>query len=288
MEEENKPDEGVAAIPKTDASLDAPVNDGEDAGNADVLTEDRPSPDVSLPPQDANEGDSVDAGGASGEEAGNEQPEDGPQCESKFADALAGVCERVETIQTALAKLSGDVGTLQKAVAGYYTANTDSMHRELEKYRKGLLRKLEQELFGELIELYDTADSAVVAAQKDPSQAVSVLEGLRDQIDASLFNRGVERRDAVVGEKFDPRRHHVARPDVPTGDKSLDGMVAASAKAGFDDMDESFSSLRGGCMKLRPIWVRLYRYDESLAVPADTESQGGDAQPGEEFLENQQ
>lgn len=288
MEEENKPDEAVAANPKVDASLDVKMNEGEAVANADVLANDRPSPDVATSTQDAAESDSVDTGGASSEEPGSEQPADLSECESKFADALEGVFAKVEAIQTGLTKLSGDVGSLQKAVTGYYTANTDSMHRELEKYRKGLLRKLEQELFGELIELYDAADNAVAAAQKDPSQAVSILEGLRDQIDASLFNRGVEKRDAIVGEKFDPRRHHVARPDVPTGDKSLDGMVAVTAKSGFDDMDESFASLRGGCMKLRPIWVRLYRYDESLVVPADTESQGGDAKSGEGISENQQ
>ena len=288
MEEETKPEEAFAAIPKVDASLDTTTNDEEDVGNADVLADDRPSPDVSTPTQDAAESDPVDAGGAPSEESGREQPADMSGCESKFADALEVVLARVEAIQTGLTKLSGDVSTLQKAVTGYYTDNTDSMHRELEKYRKGLLRKLEQELFGELIELYDAADNAVAVAQKNPSQAVSILEGLRDQIDASLFNRGVEKRDAVVGEKFDPRRHHVARPDVPTGDKSLDGMVAVTAKSGFDDMDESFSSLRGGCMKLRPIWVRLYRYDESLVVPADTVPQRDDTQPGEEISEEQQ
>lgn len=288
MEEENKHDEAVAAIPKEDASLEAPINDVEDAGNSDVLTDDGPPPDVSASLQDATEGDAIAAGGGTGEESGNEQPEDVPQCESKLADALTGVCERVETMQTVLTKLSADVGTLQKAVGGYYTANTDSMHRELEKYRKGLLRKMEQELFGELIELYDAADSAVARVAENPNQAQTLLEGLRDQIDAALFNRGIEKRDAVEGEKFDPRRHHVARPDVPTNNQLLDGTVAVTAKSGFDDMDESFSSLRGGCMKLRPIWVRLYRYDESLAVPADTEPQGDDAQPGEGILENQQ
>lgn len=153
---------------------------------------------------------------------------------------------------------------LQKAVTGFYTQTTDSMHRELEKYRKGLVRKLEQELFGELIDLYDAADRAVARVAEDSSNAQTLLEGIRDQIDAALFNRGVEKREAVVGEKFDGRRHHLARPDIPTGDVALDGTVAVTMKPGFDDMDESFRDLRGGCMKLRPIHVRLYKFDPAL------------------------
>lgn len=194
-----------------------------------------------------------------------------------IADAVMAVSGKADAILASFDRLNADVRALQKAVSGYYTTNTDSMHREIEKFRKGLVRKMEQELFGELIELYDSASSAVARAKEDQSCAMPLLEGLRDQIDASLFNRGVERRDAAQGEKFDPRRHHVARPDVPTGDKSLDGLVAATAKSGFDDIDESFSSLRGGCMKLRPIWVRLYRYDEALSNPADVAPQASDA-----------
>ena len=194
--------------------------------------------------------------------------ENNSQNEHNVSEMLDSVSERVESLLDGVAKLEGNMVSLQKTVAGFYTQTTDSMHREIEKYRKGLIRKLEQELFGELIELYDTVDSAIEKATKDPSIALSLIEGFKDQLDAALFNRGIEKREAVIGEKFDPRRHHVTRPDVPTGDKALDGTVAAISKAGFDDMDESFKELREGCMKLRPVWVRLYRYDESLVSPS--------------------
>ena len=270
MEEEKKQDETVFDAQSADTPQDAPIgcDSQPDASNAGVS----PSPpsDNSTSEQDVTGNNPVEDECPNVTEPGGEQkPESIPSCDDKVANALVSISERVEALQVVLIKLGGDVATLQKAVGGYYTANTDSMHRELEKYRKGLLRKMEQELFGELIELYDAADSAVARVAENPNQAQTLLEGLRDQIDAALFNRGIEKRDAVEGEKFDPRRHHVTRPDVPTNNQMLDGTVAVTAKSGFDDMDESFSSLRGGCMKLRPIWVRLYRFDASLPAAAE-------------------
>lgn len=188
-------------------------------------------------------------------------------------EKTGALAEKLDALARRFDAVEGGAEALRKAVTGFYTQTTDSMHKELEKFRKGLLRKLEQELFGELIDLYDVADRAVASVAGDPTKAQSLLEGIRDQIDAALFNRGVERREAVVGEKFDGRRHHLARPDILTGDIDLDGTVAATAKPGFDDMDESFRDLRGGCMKLRPIHVRLYKFDPALAAttPAATD-----------------
>ena len=177
-------------------------------------------------------------------------------------DALAS---KADALSAGLETVRDDVAALQKAVTGFYSQTTDAMHKELEKYRKGLVRTLEQEFFGELLELYDAVDRTIALVEEDLSKAPSLLEGIRDQIDAALFNRNVEKREATAGEKFDGRRHHVVRPDIPTGDFSLDGTVAATVKPGFADMDESFAELRDGCMKLRPIHVRLYKFNPALA-----------------------
>lgn len=188
--------------------------------------------------------------------------------------AWATVAARLEGVEGRLAgaesELKGRIDALQKAVSGLYTQTTDAMHRELEKHRKGLVRKLEQELFGELIEIYDAAERGIERAAGDPESALEALKGIREQVDAALFNRGVEKREAVLGEAFDGRKHHATSPAVPTGDVALDGRVAVMVKAGFDDVDERFQDLRGGCMRLRPIWVRVHKYDPSLAVPVET------------------
>ena len=197
-----------------------------------------------------------------------------PSDKKPFEEQSEALISKADELAAQLDSVQGGVAALQKAVAGFYTQTTDSMHKELEKFRKGLVRKLEQELFGDLIEIYDAVDKAVAQIAKDSAKAPALLEGLRDQIDAALFNRGVERREADPGEKFDARRHHAVRPDVPTGDANLDGMVAATVKPGFDDTDESFKDLRGGCMKLRPIHVRLYKFDPALASPEPEETTG--------------
>ena len=201
------------------------------------------------------------------------EPEEETQKENRVLDTLSGVDEKIKALLAEVTKLGVDVVSLQKTIVGYYTQTTDSMHREIEKYRKGLLRKMDQELFGELIELYDAVGSAIEKAKQDSSLALPLLEGIHDQIDAALYNRGIEKREALHGEKFDPRRHHITKPDMPTGEQSLNGTVAATVKAGFDDMDESFKDLRDGCMKLRPVWVRVYRYDEALASTAEAQPQ---------------
>ena len=290
MEEEKTQDETAVAAQSVDIPQDAPIGCDSQPDASNTVVSPSPPPDNSTSEQDVTENNPVDDECPNATESGGEQkPESIPSCDDKVANSLVSISERVDALQAVLIKLGGDVATLLKAVGGYYTSNTDSMHRELEKYRKGLLRKMEQELFGELIELYDAADSAVARVVENPNQAQTLLEGLRDQIDAALFNRGIEKRDAVEGEKFDPRRHHVARPDVPTNNQLLDGTVAVTAKSGFDDMDESFSSLRGGCMKLRPIWVRLYRFDASLpAASVDADSQVDKPQTEEDISTDQQ
>ena len=214
-----------------------------------------------------------------GAEEGATNPETGPEAETAVETTEENAWEmtekRLEGLEGRLAEaeslLKGRMDSLQKAVSGFYAQTTDAMHHELEKYRKGLERKLEQELFGELIEIYDAAERGIARAVENPEKALGALEGIRDQVDAALFNRGVEKREATPGEVFDGRRHHATGAAVPTGDATLDGTVAATAKAGFDDVDERFKDLRGGCMRLRPIWVRLHKYDPSLAVPVETE-----------------
>ena len=259
----------------------------EEQEEMQVANEDVP---VVLPTDEAVEPPTVDVvGGKPGVEeiapaAGDVQegevtaPVAGPEPEAGTPDAEENAWDaamnRLGSLEERLAAtevtLGGRMDALQKAVSGMYTQTTDSMHRELEKYRKGMVRKLEQELFGELIELYDAAERGIARAAENPEKAVGALEGIRDQIDTALFNRGVEKREAIPGEAFDGRRHHATGPAVPTGNAALDGTVAATAKAGFDDVDESFKNLRGGCMRLRPVWVRLHKYDSSLAVPTET------------------
>lgn len=247
---------------------------------------------IAPPPTDMTAGESAGAAAVSPDVAQDAVPEDpgadvqnpadtegdsAPadiQKPDPIAARLDVLVEKATAAEAESVALREKTDALQKAVTGFYTQTTDSMHKELEKFRKGLVRKLEQELFGELIDLYDATERAIAHVSEDPARAQALLEGIRDQIDAALFNHGVEKREATIGEKFDGRRHHLARPDVPTGDSALNGTVAATAKPGFDDMDDSFKDLRGGCMKLRPIHVRLYKFVPALAEPVEPVTPG--------------
>lgn len=252
------PSGGEATCDAVDTSLEESTTDGQARESADAASV---SPDVA---QDAVTDDAGAEVQTSVAAEGASAPVD-TQEQYPIAECLDVLVGKTSAAEAEFVALREKTDALQKAVTGFYTQTTDSMHKELEKYRKGLIRKLEQELFGELIEIYDAVDKAVLSVADNPAKGVVLLEGIRDQIDAALFNRGVEKREAQVGEKFDARRHHVVRPDVPTGDAALDGAIAATAKPGFDDMDESFKDLRGGCLKLRPVHVRLYKFDLALA-----------------------
>ncbi len=267
-------------------------NNDEQTSESGILAEPRLQPEEILPAAPESSGEKTDDVPESApsdtslpEDAENGVPENpespepptfepGPSGQAPANDAPVALEAQIAALAENVNSVRHGVDVLQKALTGFYTQTTDSMHKELEKYRKGLVRKLEQELFGELADLYDATDRAISRVAEDPSRARTLLEGLRDQIDAALFNRGVEKREAENGEKFDGRRHHVVRPDVPTGDASRDGTVAATVKPGFDDMDESFKDLRGGCMNLRPIHVRLYKFDPTLATPEPEETTG--------------
>ena len=273
--------ETTGASPETTLDPAAVILSGEEASrDAAGAPIEEPTTDVpavesadaaAVSPDMAQDAVTEDAGAEVQNPAGTEgdSAPTGIQEPDPIAERLDVLVGKATAAEAEFAALREKTDALQKAVTGFYTQTTDSMHKELEKYRKGLVRKLEQEFFGELIEIYDATDRAIARVSEDPAKAQALLEGIRDQIDAALFNRGVEKREATIGEKFDGRRHHLARPDVPTGDSALNGTVAATAKPGFDDMDDSFKDLRGGCMKLRPIHVRLYKFDPALAEPVE-------------------
>ena len=192
--------------------------------------------------------------------------EDAPSATGDPGEGNGPEALSVDRFDVAVAEIGRRMSDLERRVSGFYTTTTDAMQREIERYRKGQVRKLEQELFADLIEIHDAATAAVVRAREDDTKTLSFLEGIQDQLECCLFNRGVERRDAVQGESFDPRWQHIVKPDEPTGEKDLDGKIAVALKPGYVDTDESFSGLRDGTMKLRPAWVRVYRFDPSMAV----------------------
>lgn len=226
------------------------------------------------------------AGGADGVAAPEESPA-APGCETVLRELTArvaaletGLGGRLEDMRTGLKEaLSGPYDKMTEAVRRYAEV-TDNMDEELKAFRKGLVRKLEQELFQEWFDLYDAVCSAAQEARSAPEKAVKSLEGFREWIEGVLENRKCVKKEATVGEPFDGRKHRVWGTRVETGDALQDGRVAETAKPGFDDEHEMYGGLPGKAMHLRPIHVRLYKYapPATEAAPLPEPGQGGGEQ----------
>lgn len=214
------------------------------------------------------------AGGADGVAAPEESPA-APGCETVLRELTArvaaletGLGGRLEDMRTGLKEaLSGPYGKMADAVRRYAEV-TDNMDEELKAFRKGLVRKLEQELFQEWFDLYDALRGAAEEAGKAPEKAGELLEGFRTWIEGVLENRKCVKKEAVAGERFDGRKHRVWGERVPTRDAALDGRVAETAKPGFDDEHEMYGGLPDKAMHLRPIHVRLYKYIPETESPS--------------------
>lgn len=183
---------------------------------------------------------------------------------NELSEKISPLTQNFESVVNKVENLESASKALQKAVTGFYTETTDSMHKEIERYRKGLVRTLKQELFGELIDIYDKLSKAIISVTEKPEKAIELFEGIREHIECELFNRSVEKKEALLGEKFNPREHHAIRPEVLTGDETLDGTIAEIVNPGFYDVDEMYKDLREGCLKLRAVNVRLYKFDSSM------------------------
>lgn len=267
-------------IENTDESITQLSTEGEEARN-EPQGEVAPSNDDSLGNDVINDVATDDIINTESEEIAEIVKEENDCCSQEFKQILENTNHLDESTTKLLTKINDldeNSKKLQSAISGYYTETTNSMHRELEKFRKGLVRKLEQELFMELIDVYDSIGQAMKIVSNSPEKALDQFKGVLDQIDCALFNRSVESILTQIGDEFNPRVHHAISPNIPTGDSSLDGKIAEVLKVGFGDADEMYKDLRDGFYKLRPVHVRIYKFDESL-IPQTEETTQEEEQP---------
>lgn len=129
----------------------------------------------------------------------------------------------------------------------------DTMHKELQAHREGLLFRALRPVLLDLIALYDDVGKQVEAAKApsdSPSSSVetsawSVVHGAI----AEILGRNGAEPFVADGESGGARRQRVINI-IPTSDPSQDGIIARRLRPGFAYEDRV----------LRPEWVEVYRY----------------------------
>ncbi|HEY8324221.1 MAG TPA: nucleotide exchange factor GrpE [Ktedonobacterales bacterium] len=110
----------------------------------------------------------------------------------------------------------------------------DTLHQELESYRRGFHFQTLRPVLTDLITLYGDVEkvSAHLAQQEQAADAARELAHVRDQIEEILRRNGVE-RFTVSGAEFDARRQRVVA-FVETNDPAQDKRIAEHLRPGFE------------------------------------------------------
>ncbi len=110
----------------------------------------------------------------------------------------------------------------------------DTLHQELETYRRGFHFQTLRPVITDLITLYDDLEkvSARLAQQEQTADVARELVHARDQIEEILRRNGIE-HFAVPGAEFDARRQRVIA-FVETTDQTQDKRVAEHLRPGFE------------------------------------------------------
>jgi molecular chaperone GrpE len=137
--------------------------------------------------------------------------------------------ERLDLLITAIARLQAAFDEKIRFDAGR-EAVIDRLHAELQEYRADLALKILRPLALEVIGFQDDL-GRMIAARQPEDPAVTILDGLRQDIDDVLYRSGFEVFTTDHAE-FDPRRQKVGRP-IPTTDPSRDRRVAERLRKGF-------------------------------------------------------
>lgn len=134
----------------------------------------------------------------------------------------------------------------------------DTLHEELETYRRGFHFQVLRPVITDLIALYSDMDK--VAARLDghegQAEAAQEIALFRDQVEEILRRNGVDRYTSQTDE-FDAKRQR-AISTVATTDQASDKRVATRLRPGFE---------YEGKIVVQPEQVQTYRY----VAPVDTD-----------------
>jgi molecular chaperone GrpE (heat shock protein) len=116
--------------------------------------------------------------------------------------------------------------------AAFRESVIDRLHEENQRLRRGELEALLAPVRNGLFRVHDMARKAARQAAPASRSAAQMLDAVADECVDVLTGVGVERFDAVVGERYDPARHRPVGA-VPAEDALQDNTIAHARAAGF-------------------------------------------------------
>lgn len=152
-----------------------------------------------------------------------------------------------KSFTAAMDRVPADVAALREEVAGLRRdfrsklmyddgkqRQLDTLHQELETYRRGFHFQVLRPVITDLITLYDDLEkvSARLAQQEQAADVVRELAHVRDQIEEILRRNGIE-HFTIPGAEFDARRQRVIA-FVETTDQAQDKRIAEHLRPGFE------------------------------------------------------
>ena len=176
--------------------------------------------------------------------------------DTEVATELEELRSSVMAVAAAIAGLRADFSTSQERSAAQESLIT-RMQQRIEELQGDQVRALLSPVYQELASLH--AD-LTEAAGKDysvlpPERLPRELSFLVSRVDTALQLLGLESVGAAAGVQFDSRLHSAVRR-VPTGRKSLDGMIEDVQRQGF-----IFPGAAKASMYAR---VTVYAYDPTI------------------------
>jgi molecular chaperone GrpE (heat shock protein) len=176
--------------------------------------------------------------------------------DTEVATQLEELHSSVMAVAAAIAGLRADFSTSQERSAAQESLIT-RMQQRIEELQGDQVRALLSPVYQELASLH--AD-LTEAAGKDysvlpPERLPRELSFLLSRVDTALQLLGLESVGAAAGVQFDSRLHSAVRR-VPTGRKSLDGMIEDVQRQGF-----IFPGAAKASMYAR---VTVYAYDPTI------------------------
>ena len=175
---------------------------------------------------------------------------------AEVATHLGGLRSSVVAVTAAIADLRADFSTFHERSAAQETLIA-RMQQRIDELQGDQVRALLSPVYQELASLH--AD-LMEAAGKDysvvpPERLPRELSFLLSRVDTALQLLGLESVGAAAGVQFDSRLHSAVRR-VPTGRKSLDGLVATVQRQGFTFPGSAKASLYAR--------VTVYAYDSTI------------------------
>jgi molecular chaperone GrpE (heat shock protein) len=180
--------------------------------------------------------------------------------DAEVATQLGELRSSVVAVTDAMAGMRADISLFQERSAAQESLIT-RMQQRIDELQGDQVRALLSPVYQELASLH--AD-LLEAAGKDysvlpPERLPRELSFLLSRVDTTLHLLGLESVGAAAGVPFDSRLHSAVRR-VPTGRKSLDGVIATVQRQGF-----TFPGAAKASMYAR---VTVYAYDST--IDADT------------------